>query len=376
MARKTLWVVALAAVVGLLAGGAPAFGQSLIFKSTAVGNPQVKSIDAIAFGPQGTLLIGDSKGQQVVAVQTGDTTARAWSKTEIAQIHEQLAGRIGTTGKGIEIIKMAVNPASTTAYFAIRKMDDKSSLILTVDGNGKISEFRLDNVKYARVSLPAGDKGPITKITDVTWAGDRVLVAAQANETFGSKIYSIVAPLENNSTGAIYSTETYHVSHGKWETRAPIKSVISYEEENRRYLVGAFTCTPIVKYQIDDLKPGDKVKGTSVIELGNGNHPLDMFTYQKNGKTYILMNTMRAFGKPFGPSKYWTVKVDHTILRENASINEKAVQPVPQKGKSEVARMVDGYHSVVHMDRLDATRALVIRTDDKGSWTLTVLDLP
>jgi hypothetical protein len=375
MARKTLWAAALAATLGLLAAAAPAAAQTPVFKSTATGNPEVKSIDAIAFGPQGTLLIGDSKGRQVVAVATGDTTPVSWSTTEIAKINEQLAGRIGTTGKGIEILKMAVNPASTTAYFAVRKLDDKSSLILTVDGAGKVKEFRLENVKYARIALPS-DKAPLVKITDVHWAGDRVLAAAQANDTFGSKIYSIKAPLENNSTGAMYTTETYHVSHRKWETKAPIKTVVSFEDGGKRHLVGAFTCTPIVKYELEDLKPGDKVKGVSVIELGNGNHPLDMFTYQKDGKTYILINTFRAFGKAFGPSKYWTVKVDHNILREGTKINEKAVDRLKDKEGARIAQMVDTYHGVVHMDRLDNTRALLIRTDDKGSWTLAVADLP
>ena len=35
-----------------------------------------------------------------------------WSKTEIKNIKEELAGRLGTTAKGIEISKLAVNPAS------------------------------------------------------------------------------------------------------------------------------------------------------------------------------------------------------------------------------------------------------------------------
>ena len=36
------------------------------------GNPGIKSIEAIAFGPNGLLLIGG--GARVVAVETGDTS--------------------------------------------------------------------------------------------------------------------------------------------------------------------------------------------------------------------------------------------------------------------------------------------------------------
>src|SRR5262245_30512570 len=226
-------------------------------KNHATGNPAVKSMEAISFGPEGTLLIGDGKGKQIVAIETGDTKPQMWTKTEVPNIKDQLGGRLGTTGKGIDIIKMAVNPASHTAYFAVRSSGN--DLVLTMDGAGKVNEFRLENVKHVRVPVPAD--GKVTKITDITWAGDRVLVCAQANETFGSKVLSIKAPLASDGSCGCFSTDTYHVGHGKWETKAPIRTIMSYEEAGKKYAVGSFTCTPIVKYPIDDLTPDAKVKG-------------------------------------------------------------------------------------------------------------------
>jgi len=250
-----------------------------------------------------------------------------------------------------------------------------------VDGDGKIAEFSLEKVKYVQVSLPQGESSPVNLITDITWAGDRVLVAAQANETFGSKIISIPAPLQHESTGTLFSTETFHVGHNKWETKAPIRTLIPYEEDGKKYAVGSFTCTPIVKYGLDDLKPGAKVKGVSVIELGTGNTPQDMFTYKKDGKSYILMNVYRMFHKqnPVGPSPYWTAKVEASILKETDKINEKAIWRVKgkaDKSLTEFALVVPEYHGVVAMDRLNELNALVIRTDDKGVLSLAVLPLP
>jgi len=46
----------------------------------------------------------------------------------------------------------------------------------------------------------------------------------------------------------------------------------------------AYTCTPLVQFAIPDLKPGAKVKGKTIAELGNRNRPLDMIDYQKDGK--------------------------------------------------------------------------------------------
>src|SRR5262249_47060863 len=235
--------------------------------------------------------------------------------TAIPNTDEHPAGRLGTDRRGIETKRLAVNPASGTAYIAIQKRDNKRDLILTVEGTGKVGELALDNVKYARIKLPAAAKGDTVLITDVTWAGDRVLAAVQAQDTFASKIFSAKGPLASDAEGVVYSTETYHVSHRKWETRAPIRTVLPYEQDGKNYLVGAFTCTPVVKFGLDDLEPGAKIKGVSVIEIGNGNEPRDMFTYKKGGKTYILVSTHRKFGAPIGgPTPYWTVRVDGDLL--------------------------------------------------------------
>jgi hypothetical protein len=381
MVRSKRWAGAAGVALGLLIVTVPVYAENAVLKSTAIGNPQLKSIETIGFGPGGVLLIGDSKGAQVVAVATGDTTPKPWSKVEIAKIDEKLAARIGTTAKGIEILKLAVNPASFTAYFAVRNREGKKDLILTLDAAGKIDEFLLDNVKYARIPLPAGDKAPISKITDIACGDDRVLVAAQANEQFASKIVSIPLPLENGSKAAVFSTETYHVAHKRWETNAPIRTVIPYMQDGQKYLVGAFTCTPLVKYPLNDLQPGARVKGVSVFEPGNGNTPRGMFAYEKGGKHYILMNVVRMGkfqqSRPIGPSPYWTVRIDQGLLGEKEKINEKAQWRADKNLKpiTDRAAVAEAFHGVTLMARLDAERALVLR-DDKGGLNLQTLALP
>src|SRR5262249_61358745 len=96
------------------------------------GNPKLSTIEAIAFGPNGLLLIGG--GAQVVSVETGDTKPTTWSKTEIANIDQVLAGKLGLQAKDIEIRKLAVNPASGKAYVALQSLQTKASVILTIDG--------------------------------------------------------------------------------------------------------------------------------------------------------------------------------------------------------------------------------------------------
>ena len=63
-------------------------------------------------------------------------------------------------------------------------------------------------------------------------------------------------------------------------------------------LLAAYTCTPLVRIPISDLKPETKVKGTTIAELGNRNRPLDMVVYQKDDKDFALMaNSTRGVMK-------------------------------------------------------------------------------
>jgi hypothetical protein len=380
MLRRQWLSVVLGAGVALALGVSTAQAQTNSLRNPEQGTPSVKSIDAISFGLDGLLLIGDGKGKQVVAVDTGDTTKIAWTKTEITDLTNVLAQRLGAEAKDIQILKVAVNPASQRAYIAVRMLAMKKDIVLTVDGNANVKEFALENVKFVAVPLPADAN--VNSVTGVSWAGDRVLVTALSKDTFANKCFSIMAPLGQDGSCGSFSTETFHVAHNKWETGAPIRTMMPYEENGKKYLIGTFTCTPIVKYSLEEMQPGAKVKGISVIELGQGNTPQYMFTYEKGGKKYILMNAMRMGqmqkSNPVGPSEFWTAKVDFTILSEMDKVNKNALWRTTGKANTSTtdrAQIVPTFHGVTHMGQLDAEHALVIRKEDKGV-SLQVLPLP
>ena len=356
--------------VSLLAGLLVSAANAAVLTKTTAGKPAVKSVNCIGFAPEGVLLIGDGAGSQIFAIQTGDTKSAEGLAQKISGINEKLAGHLGVSPKGIEIIDLAVNPASGKAYLAVRKQDDKSNVICTVDGAGKIGEFELDKVNYARIELVAGGKGQINLVSDVAWADGRVIAAGRSNEEFASKIFSIDAPITHEAKSKVYSAETYHVSHARWETKAPMSVVLPLKQEGKTYLVGAFTCTPIVKYPLDDIKPESTVKGISMIELGSGNQPRDMFAYEKDGKAYVLANTVRFFprNKPIGPSSYWTVRFEQDLLEGNEKTNENAIRRLGKDNKptTDKIKVIDSFAGVVHMDKLDAKRALALRQTESG----------
>jgi hypothetical protein len=370
--------------LALLLMAANATAGTKVLDKTTSGTPTIQSMETIRFGPGGVLFIGDGKGAQVIAVEVPGEEGKAGFKEAIEKIDKQIADKLGAPVKGIEVVDLAVHPVSHIAFVLVRKQADRKTLLLTIDGSGKIGEFSLENVKYARVSLPLPNMSDLTTLTDLAWAGDRLLVAGLAKEKFASKIFSIPGPISHDAKASVFSTETYHVAHRRWETGAPMTVLMPYEEGGKKYLTGSFACTPVVKYPLDDLKPGDKVKGISMIEMGNGNRPRKMFSYEKDGKSYVLMNTFRMDfahrSKPVGPSPYWTVRFERDLLNgsDEGKVNEKAQWRIDKDFKplTDRIKVVEPFHGVIRMDRLGDDRALTFKEDGKGGLTLVALALP
>ena len=380
VASAALVVCALLAVnrsqVAFAAAGAKSAADSFL-KDTQKGDPKLKSIGTITFGPQGLLLVSEPTAASIVAIDTGDTGPVQKLKQKVDDVAGHVAARLGAPEGGADILDIAVNPLSGKIYLAVSRKADKQVAILTVDADGKLADLALDKAAWVRVPLPAAEGVKVSSITDVAFAKDRVLAAGQSNEEFSSKIFSFPLPLVNAKSGDVFSAQTYHVAHRKWETKAPIQSFIPYEEKGKHYVVGAFTCTPIVKFPLDDIKSGGDIRGTSVVELGNGNRPLDMFTYERGGKTWVVANTQRFQANLFGPSKFWGVRVtmDYLTHNEPENTNEKAAwRDVKSKSGPEGIEIVDALFGARHIDKLNNDQMVVLRENgDKLSLELAPL---
>ena len=352
-------------------------GASAFLKNVQKGDLKLKSIGTITFGPQGLLLVAEPTAAAIVAIDTGDTGPVQKLKQKVEDVVGVVAARLGAPADGVQIVDMAVNPASGKIYLAVMRKADKQIAILIVDADGKVQDLAFDKAAWVRVPLPAAEGVKIGNITDVAFAKDRVLAAGQSNEEFSSKIFSFPLPLVHSQSGDVYSAQTFHVAHRKWETKAPIQSFIPYEEKGKHYVIGAFACTPIVKFPLDDIKSGADIRGTSVVELGSGNRPLDMFTYERGGKTWLVANTQRFKPNLFGPSKFWGVRVTMDYLTHNApeNTNEKATWR-DEKAKSgpDGIEIVEALFGCVHVDKLNNDEMVVLRENgDKLSLELARL---
>jgi len=351
--------------------GVKSKGAARFLKNAQQGDLKMKSAGHLSFGPDGLLLATDA--DSVVAIDTGDLGPLRKLKQPIPDITKLLAASTGA--RSVKVVDMAVNPLSGTIYFSISRQPGNQPAILTVDGNGKVGRLSTAKLSHARVTLPGDEGAKVSRITGVGFAEDRVLAAGQSGKAFASKIYSIPLPITHGASADIYSAETYHVSHSRWETRAPIQAFIPFREKGKSYIVGSFACTPIAKFPLDDLKSGAKVVGTSVVELGSGNRPLDMFTYKKNGKRWVVTNTLRFHKNLFGPSKYWGVRLDMAYLTAE-KVNENAARrnTKSQSGPKGI-EVVKSLFGAIEVSKLNDDEMVVLR-DSSGKLTLELAPLP
>ena len=190
----------------------------------------------------------------------------------------------------------------------------------------------------------------------------RVFVAGLSNEEFSSRLIAIPFPFSSEGFDGA-SIEIYHGSHGRLETKSPIRTFVTYKIQNEPDMLAAYTCTPLVKVPLSELKAGAHVKGTTIAELGNRNRPLDMIVYQKDGKDYLLMtNSSRGVMK---------------IPTEGAGKCAGYRRPASQQAGDRATKRSPSLKGVVQMDQLDNRHAVLsLQEDPSGSIDLKTIELP
>jgi hypothetical protein len=277
------------------------------------GTPEIRSMSALAFGPDGVLFIGDGKGGSIVALDLDDKTKTSAEELTVKNIEAKIAAFLGTTAADVMIHEMAVNPISHNVYLAVSRGRDRwgdeewllpndvadATVLVKVSPKGELSEVALKSVRFARAALPnpvspdrkhewkQGINLRTDTITDMSYSNGTLYVAGLSNEEFASAMWRFPYPF----TGGVVATtlENYHGAHGKYETEAPIRTFVPYRLGGKDYILAAYLCTPLVTFPLADLKDGQHLKGRTVGEFGSGNYPLDMVVYQKDGKEKLLI---------------------------------------------------------------------------------------
>ena len=355
----------LLSLTAMLAGAAaPGLDQT--------GKPDLKSVGPLAFGPEGVLFVGDPQGAAIFAIgiEPASKSSAPVAEYKLEGIGAKLAALLGTKAEDLLINDLAVQPGTGIAYLSISRGrgPDAEPVIATVTPAGKITILPLDAVPFAKVAL-ANAPGPEAKdrgrslrgesITDLNYIDGRVFIAGLSNEEFASKLRAISFPFAAADQGT--SIEIYHGAHGKYETNAPVRTFASFNINGEPHLLAAYTCTPLVTIPLSQLKGGEKVRGTTVAELGNRNRPIDMVVYEKNGHAYLLMaNSARG-----------VMKVTTDNIAKQSGITEKIDNTAGLTYET-----IEGLKGVEQLDKLGDHYALLLVRGNGDTLTLTSIALP
>lgn len=360
MKKPYFYLAALAIGVTVVA----AFNAPVSTKiSTAAG---VQSISAITFSPDGTLFIGDSKSASVYAVpMIKEKKQNATGNSEMKNIDQKIAGALGTTIGNITITDMAVHPISKQLFFAVQHSDG-TPVLLRLNGDQFVnvplkdmpaSSVELNNAPATDAKDSRGRSLRISAVSDLGYSDGKLLVSGLSNHEFSSSFKSIPYPFTNKQDES--TLEIYHAAHGRYETTAPIKTFTTATINNKPYLVASYTCTPLVLFSLDELKPGAHVKGRTVAEMGSGNTPIDMLTLGNGNEAYLLMANTRH---PVARVDYKSIAAFEGTLSE------------PVKGTAGVNFTATPTTNVLQMDKLNDTQVVMLRKQTNGDIDLITAD--
>ncbi len=331
-----------------------------------LGTPTIKSITALTFGPTGILFLGDSHNASVISFDTKDTKLNKAPKSyNLNKIDEKIAEVLGTTKENISIVDMAVNPVSKKLYLAVKSADG-TPVLLSLSPSNEFQVISLKDIAFSSVALnnaPSdeakdrrGRSLRISSISDLGFANGKLMVSGLSNKEFSSSFRSINFPFTGKQDDES-SLEMYHTAHGKYETTSPVRTFSTTTINGKEYVVASYTCTPLVLFAMDEMKPGAAVKGRTIAEMGNQNTPTDMIWLKEGGQNYMVMaNDNRP-----------AVKVSHDEIQKfQGSLTERIATT---GGVNFIALP---HKKILQMDKLDDGRAVVIQKKENGDidlWT-------
>lgn len=263
---------------------------------------ELQSAGAMTFSPDGMLFLADSRAGQLHAVDVADAGAAHFGQNRAlaADLDRKVAAALGTTRDQVRFRDMAVHPRTRNIYFTVARageddVEDGVALV-RVSGPDAIEVIDLGRIRHSSIALPAApsrdEKTPwgqpkwVLSVTDLSFVDGQLWVAGLSNEQFASALRRVPFPF---AAPALTTVEIYHTSHDKYETASPITAFLPLTLGGTPMILAGYGCSPIATFSRAELAKGGHVRGRTVAELGGGNRPIDIISYQREGKERILI---------------------------------------------------------------------------------------
>jgi hypothetical protein len=302
------------------------------------------------------LFIGDNDAGAIHAIQL-DEASRPGASIAIAGIDTKVAQALGTTPQGIAIVDMAVHPGSHNVYLTVRRGAgaDMGWALLRVTPAGSIEDVSFDNLKWSTGTItnpsPNPTGGRTATITDIAYADGKVWVAGISNEEFASAFRQLPFPFTNTQQST--SLEIYHWAHKRSETQSPVMTFTPMQLNGKLHMVAAYTCTPLVAFEVAGLANGQKVLGRTVADLGAGNQPADIIAYSSGGKDYVLVANRT-----------------HPMMKVSAADIASGKQLSPQTDDGIARKPVTAPGAVTQLANFDESNVIVLEKNASGGFDL------
>ncbi|MEZ6067480.1 MAG: hypothetical protein R3B90_17625 [Planctomycetaceae bacterium] len=366
MLRKTLAVGLLAAML------AASSTQAADLYGLGAGNPELQSIGPMAFGPAGIIFVGDSKGGAIFALQTGDRDGdAAQASFNVEGLNVKIAEALGSSSQETQIVDIAVNPETGNVFAAV--MASGKPALVKVASGGEVSVVSMEKIHYAKAELVDVPEDKVvgegrrarnnrmSTVTDLAFVDGRLLVSGMSDAKAPSAVRSIEFPFDDVQQGT--SVEIFHAAHGQVEDYATVRTFVPFNINGEPNVLAGFTCTPLVRFPVSKLQPSEKLRGTTVAELGNRNTPIDMIAYQRDGENFLLIANDRR----------GVMKVSTADIEKNAGLTN----PVGGGGTAgQPYETIESWQNVVQLDKLNDTHAVVLLQAEGAPATLKSVELP
>ena len=277
----------------------------------------LKFAGALEFSDTGTLFVGDNYNGAIYAFDmTGGTTPGQVVPVNIGDIDVKIADALGVPKSALAINDMAVHPVTADIYISVSRIGnfDSAPAIMKISQDAEIAMVDLSAIAFEKQALDhypdqettfrprgLGQGAPMVRdlakgnialsslaIMDMEFYEGELFVAGVAFDNFLSTLRRISYPFDGKQTAA--NVEMYHISHDQFETRAPIRAMSIQEVDGRAQLVAAYTCSPIVLIDLDEIVDGAKISARTLMDYGNG-QPLDMVSYSMQGEEMLFLTS-------------------------------------------------------------------------------------
>lgn len=277
----------------------------------------LKFAGALEFSDTGTLFVGDNYNGAIYAFDLTDGIAPAQiAPVNIGDIDVKIADTLGVPTSALAINDMAVHPVTAEIYVSVSRIGNFESApaIMKVSQDATIAMLDLSAVSFEKQALDhypdqettfrprgLGEGPPLVRdvakgdislsslaIMDMEFHEGELFVAGVAFDNFLSTLRRMSYPFDGAQSAA--NVEMYHISHDQFETRAPIRAMSIQEVDGKTQLVAAYTCSPIVLIDLDEIVDGAKISARTLMDYGNG-QPLDMVSYSMQGQEMLFLTS-------------------------------------------------------------------------------------